>query len=107
MDLKAIGQRIKQARENAHITQEGLAAAIGCTSQHMSVIERGLKAPRLDTFVTIANTLNISSDVLLQDVLVHTEDPLAGEISAVLAPLPQELQLRILRALCAFSEVDL
>lgn len=62
MDMQAIGRRIKIAREEAHITQEELAARIGCTPQHISAIERGVKTPKLETFVTIANTLNVPSD---------------------------------------------
>ena len=82
MDLSEIGLRIKAARENAHITQDQFAASIGCTIQHISVIERGVKAPRLDTFVRMANILGVSADVLLQDVLECSPDVLASEFSS-------------------------
>lgn len=104
MDTKVIGLRIKLMRETAHITQEELANSVGCTPQHIGAIERGIKTPRLDTFVTIANTLGTSADLLLQDVLDTPVDSLAGEISAAVAPLPTKLQRRILKALRAFSE---
>ena len=45
MDMKQIGQRIRNAREAANITQEGLALAIGCTTKHIGAIERGIKTP--------------------------------------------------------------
>ena len=35
----------------------------------MSVIERGLKVTKLDTFVAIANALDVSADTLLIDVV--------------------------------------
>lgn len=91
-------------RETAHITQEELANSVGCTPQHIGAIERGIKTPRLDTFVTIANTLGTSADLLLQDVLDTPVDSLAGEISAAVAPLSPKLQRRVLNALRAFSE---
>lgn len=57
MDLKAVGQRIKMAREAKGLTQEDLAAMVELSPTHVSVIERGLKAAKLDTFVAIANAL--------------------------------------------------
>lgn len=104
MDIKVVGWRIKRMREAAHITQEGLANSVGCTPQHIGAIERGIKTPRLDTFVTIANTLGVSADLLLQDVLEIPGDPFASEISAAVAPLSPQLQRRVLNALRAFSE---
>lgn len=55
MDLCAIGARIKAAREKAGMTQEDLAAALEMSPTHISVIERGVKAPKLETLVNIAN----------------------------------------------------
>lgn len=53
MDLKAVGQRIKDAREEKNLTQEELAALVNLSSTHVSVIERGLKVTKLDTFVEL------------------------------------------------------
>ena len=66
MDLSMIGKQIKAAREAAQITQEELAEAVGCTAKHIGAIERGIKTPRLDTFILIANTTGVSADYLLQ-----------------------------------------
>ena len=55
MDQVAIGARIKAARERVHLTQEKLAEIVDISPTHMSVIERGVKTPKLDTFVRIAN----------------------------------------------------
>ena len=104
MDLARIGQRIKEAREAAHITQEELAQAVGCTTKHIGAIERGIKTPRLDTFIIIANTTGASADLLLQDVLDCPVDSLAGEFAAAVAPLSSKLQAIVLKALRAFSE---
>lgn len=45
MDTKAIGERIQIAREERCMTQLELAKKVGCTSQHISAIERGAKTP--------------------------------------------------------------
>ena len=104
MNLHSIGRRIQVARRNARMTQDELAAIIGCTPQHLSAIERGTKTPRLDTFITIANTLHISADALLVDVITHPADSLASEFSAMVAHLPGEAQFRIFRAIRALTE---
>ena len=59
MDLKAVGQRIKSAREAKNLTQEELAALVNLSPTHVSVIERGLKVTKLDTFVAIVAGLII------------------------------------------------
>ena len=102
METKAVGMRIKQARENANITQSELAAAVGCTMQHIGAIERGVKTPRLDTFIQIACILQVPADLLLQDVLPCTSDLLGTEFSAAVAPLPDEIKHGILKAVQAF-----
>ena len=47
MDARAVGQRIKAAREKKNMTQEDLAACIDISPTHVSVIERGTKIPRM------------------------------------------------------------
>lgn len=102
MDHKAIGQRIKKAREAAGITQEELAKAAGCSAKHIGALERGIKSPSLDMFIVIANTLGTSADLLLQDVLQMSVDALASEFAAATAPLSAQMQRRVLLALRVF-----
>lgn len=101
MNQKALGRRIKTARERVGMTQEELAEAVGCTPQHISVIERGLKAPKLDTFITIAKTLHVSADELLRDDLQNTPE---ADSTAFLASLPGDVRQRLLRAVQIFLE---
>ena len=74
VDLSAIGSRIKVARERKHLTQEDLAAIVDLSPTHISVIERGVKPPKLATLVAIANALDVSADTLLQDVVERSEE---------------------------------
>ena len=104
MDLTLIGQRIKRAREAANITQEELAKAVGCTAKHIGAIERGIKTPRIDTFIIIANTTGVSADMLLQDLIESPVDQMASELAAAVSPLDEGLRKRVIKALRAFSE---
>lgn len=104
MDILAIGQRIKAAREQAHITQSELAKIIGLSTHYVSAIERGIKTPKLETFVAIAKALGISADWLLQSELGTTVNILVSDVSATMSKLPKDTQIRILRAIRAFSD---
>ena len=104
MDGKAVGRRIKEAREKRHLTQEELAARIDISPTHVSLIERGTKIPRLDTFVAIANALEVSGDALLLDVVDHAAESQASDLSAALEGLPWEEKRRILKVVRTLME---
>ena len=104
MDMIAIGNRIREARELAHLTQEDLAEIVGISPTHMSVIERGAKTPRLDTFVKIVNALKLSSDALLQDVVAPVSDSIITELAVRIGGLSPKEQKRILNAIRALTE---
>ena len=104
MDMIAIGSKIKEARERAHLTQEELAEIIDISPTHMSVIERGVKTPKLDTFVKIVKALNLSADALLLDGMDQVNDSIVAELSVRLGRLSDEEQNRILNAIRALTE---
>ena len=101
MDAKAVGQRIKAAREKKSMTQEDLAARINISPTHVSVIERGTKIPRIDTFVAIANVLEVSADELLVDVVNCAANGVASNLSAAIEVLPHEEKMRVLKVVAA------
>lgn len=104
MDLKVVGLRIKEAREAKNLTQEDLAALVDLSPTHISVIERGLKAVKLDKFVAIANALDVSADRLLVDVVTRSVDGVANELSQAIKKYPPDEQKRIIRAVRAYVE---
>lgn len=106
MNLKAIGTRIKEARESKHLTQEQLAEIVGLSSTHISVIERGVKAPKLETFIEIANALNATADSLLLDVLDNSLQIKTTELSEQIKRLPLKEQQKILKAVRVLVEED-
>ena len=99
MNQLALGQRIKAAREKKHMTQEELAAAVDYSVDHMSVIERGVKTPKLDKLVDIANVLGVGTDDLLQDDLDAATKLQASIVSESISQLPPEDQRKVLKVL--------
>ena len=104
MDMKAVGRRIKMAREEKNLTQEDLASLVNISSTHISVIERGLKVVKLDTFVAIANALEVSADTLLIDVVEHSVTGVANELSDTILKLPKKEQKRVINVIKAVIE---
>ena len=104
MDLRVVGLRIKEAREAKNLTQEDLAALVDLSPTHISVIERGLKAVKLDKFVAIANALDVSADRLLVDVVTRSVDGVANELSQAIKKYPPDEQKRIIKAVRAYVE---
>ena len=104
MDMCAVGARIRTPRERAKMTQEDLAAVLDMSPTHISVIERGVKAPKLETLVNIANALQVSTDMLLQDVATYANDGIASELTIAVSKLPRKEQERILNAVRALTD---
>lgn len=102
MDMKAVGLRIKKAREAKKLTQEDLAALVELSSTHISVIERGLKTVKLDKFVAIANALDVSADSLLVDVAIHSVEGITSELAQAIKKLPPQEQRRCIRSIKAY-----
>ena len=104
MNQKAIGRRIKAAREKKGMTQEQLAEWVELSPMHVSVIERGVKLQKLETLINIANVLDVSADVLLQDVVKNQTKLYSSEASELIRKLPRDDQRRVLEALRSFVE---
>ena len=104
MDLRDVGLRIKETRETKGLTQEELAALVDLSPTHISVIERGQKVPKLDTFVAIANALDVSADELLVDVVAHSVTGVSNRLSDKISSLPMKEQKKIIKVIQALIE---
>lgn len=62
-----MGDRIKEARRKAGLTQEQLAEKVDISLTYVSEIERGLKLPSISVFIKLIEVLNVSADYLLRD----------------------------------------
>ena len=95
MDTVSLGSRIREIREAHGLTQEELAAKTGISIKHLSVLERGLKEPRLSTFLAIVKALGTTPNELLTSPNQDNEF-----ISAILykaARLPSDKQEKLLK----------
>lgn len=63
--LLILGQRIRQAREQAHIRQVELARRIGISANALNSIEHGETDPRASRVVAITRELQVSANWLL------------------------------------------
>ena len=104
LDAKAVGRRIKEAREKRGLTQQSLADTIDMSPSHLGVIERGGKVPNLDTFVLIANALHVSADSLLLDVVEQSTAGASAELTELLAQVPMEERSKIVKVVRTMIE---
>lgn len=102
MDIKAIGKRIKEKRLERSWSQENLSEKVGLSPVYIGMIERGEKQPKLDTFIRIANALNVSADELLEDVLNQGYKIKISRYSEQIASLSEAEQKRLFNVIEAF-----
>ena len=76
IDYGSIGARIRFNRTQNHLSQERLAELTNLSNVYVSYIERGERAPSLESIINIANALGVSADDLLCDSLIvsHSAD---------------------------------
>lgn len=65
LDIKTIGLKIKERRQELGITQEHIANALDVNPSHISNIECGRANPSLTALVKIANVLECSVDYFI------------------------------------------
>lgn len=73
LDLLLMGERLRSWRIAHKQTMKEFAELCGISERYLADIERGLKAPKLETFVRILNAAGISPEYLLQDSLTAVE----------------------------------
>ena len=89
MKLDTIGKNIRKFREIKKLRQEDLAEKTDLTTNYIGMIERGEKIPSLETFINILNSLGVSANMVLSDVLDNgytVKDSLLNEKLEKLVP---------------------
>ena len=89
MKLDTIGKNIRKFREIKKLRQDDLAEKTDLTTNYIGMIERGEKIPSLETFINILNSLGVSADMVLSDVLDNgykVKDSLLNEKLEKLVP---------------------
>ena len=65
-DLKAIGARVRAARKNLNLSQIDFSERLNISPAYISDIEMGKMKFRIDIFMRITETLQMSADWLLR-----------------------------------------
>lgn len=106
MKTSSIGKRIRKYRELKGWRQEEFAEKIGLSVTYTGMIERGEKTPKLETFINIANVLEVSADLLLADVLKVQYEIKSSEIMdelASLKPAERDRIYSVINSMIAFE----
>ena len=79
LDLKGIGMRVRLQREKLNLSREKLAEIVNLSPFYIGQIERGDRNMSLETLVKLSNTLNMSTDYILQGEKLYMENIYAME----------------------------
>ena len=84
IDFKQIGSRIRAARASRGMSQADLAARAAVSLPLISNIELGKTRMHLDTFVKVAEALQVSTDHLLRADVPEVKTIYQGEFAELL-----------------------
>ena len=63
----AFGDKLKEIREQQNLSQLEVANALGVSDRTVSVWERNLKMPNLESAIRLSRFLNVSLDLLIDE----------------------------------------
>lgn len=66
-DRTELGSRIREARTSRGLSVRSLAQLSGVSAGTISMVERGLATPRIDTLVTMLRAMNLTTSQLFSD----------------------------------------
>lgn len=107
MKLDTIGKNIRKFREIKKLRQEDLVEKTDLTTNYIGMIERGEKIPSLETFINILNSLGVSADMVLSDVLDNgytVKDSLLNEKLEKLVPEDRNRIYEVIDAMMKHSK---
>ncbi len=70
--MTSIGRNIRHFRTDKNMKQEVLAEKTDLSANYIGMIERGEKIPSLNSLIRIANALEVTSDMLLCDLVTRS-----------------------------------
>jgi len=68
------GKTLREARERAGMSQDDFGRATGIHRTHISLLERDIREPRLDTLVRLSRGLNLTPAELLEQYVASRTD---------------------------------
>ena len=109
MELESIGRNIRKVRLMRNLRHEDLAEMAGLSINYVGALERGQKIPSLETFILILNALEVSSDMVLSNLLVEKHQADASRLMDQMQDLPAhdvERILAVVDVLIRYSSMD-
>ena len=98
IDYQRIGQRVRQARQRANLTQEQLSERVECSNIHISHIESGQTKVSLGLLLRLSYALESSLDYFLLDTpYAPREAVLSEELSQKLVQCDRTTLLAVSR----------
>jgi transcriptional regulator with XRE-family HTH domain len=88
VNVNAIGEYIRQQREQARISLRQLAQAAGVSNPYLSQIERGLRRPSAEILQQIAKGLRISAEALYVQAGILEDRPASSGVRAAVLTDP-------------------
>jgi len=88
MDKVFLGKAIREQRLLKKMPSSELAERVGISRTHLSQIESGHKAPRMETFIKIVNVLEVPADVFIRDQVEGGKSYILNEITHKMRDLP-------------------
>jgi Predicted transcriptional regulators len=85
LNIKIIGQRVKESRIQKHMSQADLAGRVDVSVTYISYIETIKKQASLESLVRIADVLGVTVDQLLNGNQVHDSAELRKELAQLFA----------------------
>lgn len=82
-----LGQRIREQRKEKGWTIEQFAERVDLSANYVGDLERGVKIPKLETFIRIVEVLDVSADVLIRDSVPSASHVVDDELSRKLSQL--------------------
>ncbi len=109
MRLETIGKQVRKLRKERGWSREYLAEKVNISVNFLGQFERGEKSVRLETFIAIANALQVSADTLLQDIVEQSSISKCGMLEEKLRSLTggdREKMLEILQIIETLLQIS-
>ncbi len=90
LDYNIIGERLKKARQNKHMTQETLSEKLDMSVAFLSRIECGSSFISLKRLDQICEILDVSKGYILEGASINSKNYLNKDFSELLSNCPQD-----------------
>lgn len=106
VDYKMLGEQIRYVRNQQHISQEFLSELCDISPSFMGHIERGTRKMSMETFVSVADALHVSTDYLLYNQVPNSDATVTSIIETVKQnnEAQYDKYISIIRALAEISD---